>query len=195
MMKYFARITLACFLVIILNACSKQEIPNAKNWEVSDFTFTDQDENSVSRDDLKGKVWIADFIFTNCTTVCLPMTSNMTKLQNMIAEEGLEDVHLVSFSVDPENDKPSVLKEYGESFQVDFDNWSFLTGYEQETIEALAQESFKTLVQKPAEGDQVIHGTSFSLVNQNGTIVQQYSGVEEIPFDDIIKHIKILQSN
>ena len=195
MMKYFARITLACFLVIILNACSKQEIPNAKNWEVSDFTFTDQDENSVSRDDLKGKVWIADFIFTNCTTVCLPMTSNMTKLQNMIAEEGLEDVHLVSFSVDPENDKPSVLKEYGESFQVDFDNWSFLTGYEQETIEALAQESFKTLVQKPAEGDQVIHGTSFSLVDQNGTIVQQYSGVEEIPFDDIIKHIKILQSN
>ena len=195
MMKYFARITLACFLVIILNACSKQEIPNAKNWDVSDFTFTDQDENSVSRDDLKGKVWIADFIFTNCTTVCLPMTSNMTKLQNMIAEEGLEDVHLVSFSVDPENDKPSVLKEYGESFQVDFDNWSFLTGYEQETIEALAQESFKTLVQKPAEGDQVIHGTSFSLVDQNGTIVQQYSGVEEIPFDDIIKHIKILQSN
>ena len=195
MMKYFARITLACFLVIILNACSKQEIPNAKNWDVSDFTFTDQDENSVSRDDLKGKVWIADFIFTNCTTVCLPMTSNMTKLQNMIAEEGLEDVHLVSFSVDPKTDKPSVLKEYGESFQVDFDNWSFLTGYEQETIENLAKESFKTLVQKPAEGDQVIHGTSFSLVDQNGTIVQQYSGVEEIPFDDIIKHIKILQSN
>ena len=195
MMKQYGIITLACFLVIILNACSKQEIPNAKNWDVSDFTFTDQDENSVSKDDLKGKVWIADFIFTNCTTVCLPMTSNMTKLQNMIAEEGLKDVHLVSFSVDPKTDKPSVLKEYGESFQVNFDNWSFLTGYEQETIEALAQESFKTIVQKPAEGDQVIHGTSFSLVDQNGTIVQQYSGVEEIPFDDIIKHIKILQSN
>jgi protein SCO1/2 len=179
---------------LIVNACAQQEIPDAKNWKVNDFTFTDQSGNKVSKEDLEGKVWIADFIFTNCTTVCLPMTSNMKKLQTMISEEGLENVHIVSFSVDPEIDSPSVLKKYGESFQADFNNWSFLTGYDQETIENLAKDSFKLLVSKPAEGDQVVHGTSFSLVDQTGTVVQQYSGLEDIPFDDIIKHIKILQS-
>lgn len=193
-MRYFGKIAMIFVLLIIVNACSQQEIPNAKNWKVNDFTFTDQNENNLSKADLEGKVWIADFIFTNCNTVCLPMTSNMKKLQNKISEEGLEDVHIVSFSVDPEFDNPAVLKKYGESFQADFDNWSFLTGYDQETIESLAKDSFKLLVSKPAEGDQVIHGTSFSLVNQDGIVVQQYSGLEDIPFDDIIKHIKILQS-
>ena len=194
-MKSFGKIAIIFFLIMIVNACSGQEIPNAKDWKVDEFTFTDQNEKNLSKEDLEGKVWIADFIFTNCNTVCLPMTSNMKKLQNRIAEEGLEDVHLVSFSVDPEFDNPSVLKKYGESFQADFENWSFLTGYSQETIESLATENFKLMVQKPAEGDQVIHGTSFSLVDQTGTVVQQYSGVEDIPFDEIIKHIKILQSN
>lgn len=193
-MRYFGKIAMVFFLLMIVNACSQQEIPNAKNWKVNDFTFTDQNENNLSKGDLEGKVWIADFIFTNCNTVCLPMTSNMKKLQNKISEEGLEDVHIVSFSVDPEFDNPAVLKKYGDGFQADFGNWSFLTGYDQETIESLAKDSFKLLVSKPAEGDQVIHGTSFSLVNQDGIVVQQYSGLEDIPFDDIIKHIKILQS-
>ncbi|WP_407461693.1 SCO family protein [Methanobrevibacter sp.] len=194
-MRNFGKIAMIFFLLMIVNACSQQEIPNAKNWKVNDFTFTDQNENNLTKGDLEGKVWIADFIFTNCNTVCLPMTSNMKKLQDKISEEGLEDVQIVSFSVDPEFDNPAVLKKYGESFQADFDNWSFLTGYDQETIESLAKDSFKLLVSKPAEGDQVIHGTSFSLVNQDGIVVQQYSGLEDIPFDDIIKHIKILQSN
>lgn len=194
-MNYFGKIAMVFFLILIVNGCSQQEIPNAVDWKVEDFTFTDQNEEKVSKGDLEGKVWIADFIFTNCNTVCLPMTSNMKKLQNMIIEEGLEDVHFVSFSIDPEVDNPAILKKYGESFQANFDNWSFLTGYNQETIESLAKDSFKVLVQKPAEGDQVIHGTSFSLVDQEGTVVQQYSGVEGIPFEDIIKHIKILQSN
>ena len=194
-MKSLGKITLVFFLIMVLNACSQQEIPNAKSWKVDDFTFTDQSGNRLSKSDLEGKVWIADFIFTNCNTVCLPMTSNMKKLQTMLSEEGLEDVHIVSFSVDPEFDKPTVLKTYGDSFQADFKNWSFLTGYSQDTIEDLAKESFKLLVQKPAEGDQVIHGTSFSLVDQTGTVVQQYSGVDDVPFEEIIKHIKILQSN
>ena len=124
-MKSLGKITLVFFLIMVLNACSQQEIPNAKSWKVDDFTFTDQSGNRLSKSDLEGKVWIADFIFTNCNTVCLPMTSNMKKLQTMLSEEGLEDVHIVSFSVDPEFDKPTVLKTYGDSFQADFKNWSF----------------------------------------------------------------------
>ncbi|GAA0348453.1 SCO family protein [Bacillus carboniphilus] len=180
-------------VVILVTGCSG-EIPNKMDIEVSDFSFTNQDGETVTLESLEGKVWIADFIFTNCTTVCMPMTFNMSKLQEMVKEEGLENVEFVSFSVDPNYDSPEVLKAYAEQFEVDFSNWNFLTGYSQKEIINFAKESFITLVIPAPEGDdQVSHGTAFSLVDQTGKVVQQYSGSAEVPYETIIEHIKILQ--
>ena len=186
---------LVSMIFLALTACNSNEIPNAKNWDIEEFTFTNQEEESFSKEDLRGKVWVADFIFTSCETVCLPMTYNMSKLQKMLKDEGIQDVELVSFSVDPEVDKPDVLKAYGDQFNVDYTNWHFLTGYKQQEIEQFARESFKTIVVKPQNTDQVTHGTDFYLVDQNGKIVQDYTGLQEIPFEDIIEHIKILQKS
>ncbi|KYD32573.1 MULTISPECIES: SCO family protein [Anoxybacillaceae] len=177
--------------IVLLAACGKT-IPDAKNWPVDDFTFTDQNGQSFGLSDLKGKVWVADFIFTNCETVCPPMTANMAKLQDMVKEEGL-DVEFVSFSVDPENDNPEILKQYAKKFNADLSNWHFLTGYSQEEIETFARKNFKAIVQKPKQGDQVIHGTDFYLVDQQGKIVKYYSGISNVPYEEIIKHIKALQ--
>lgn len=177
--------------IVLLAACGKT-IPDAKNWPVDDFTFTDQNGQSFGLSDLKGKVWVADFIFTNCETVCPPMTANMAKLQDMVKEEGL-DVEFVSFSVDPEVDTPEKLKEYAKKFNADLSNWHFLTGYSQEEIETFARKNFKAIVQKPKQGDQVIHGTDFYLVDQQGKIVKYYSGISNVPYEEIIKHIKALQ--
>nr|WP_149917115.1 SCO family protein [Pradoshia eiseniae] len=189
------KVLVSLILVFLVVGCSnEQKIPNATDYEVESFTFKNQDNKDVSLEDIKGKVWVADFIFTNCTTVCMPMTANMKKLQDQIAEEGIEDVQLISFSVDPEIDKPDVLKEYGQKFDADFTNWHFLTGYSQDEIESFSQESFKVTVQKPDGNDQVIHSVSFALVDQEGKVVQSYSGLDDIPMDDIIKHIKMLQS-
>ena len=194
-MKIYVKLLVPLFLIFFVVACSnEQKIPNATDYEVESFTFKNQDNADVSLEDLKGKVWVADFIFTSCTTVCLPMTANMKKLQERLAEEGIEDVQLISFSVDPEIDKPDVLKEYGEKFDADFTNWHFLTGYSQDEIESFSLESFKVTVQKPKDNDQVIHSVSFSLVDQEGKVVQSYSGLDDIPMDDIIQHIKMLQS-
>lgn len=188
---------LSLFLVgmnlFILTACNSNKIPNSKNWDIEEFTFIDQQENNFSKEDLKGKVWVTDFIFTSCESVCLPMTYNMSKLQKMLKDEGIQNVELVSFSVDPEVDKPDVLKAYGDRFNVDYKNWHFLTGYTQKEIEQFARENFKTIVVKPENTDQVTHGTDFYLVDQNGKVVQSYTGLQQIPFDDIIKDIKILQ--
>lgn len=179
--------------LVVLTACSSNRIPNAKNWEIENFNFVDQNDMSFSKQDLKGKVWVADFIFTSCEDVCLPMTSNMSKLQKMLKDEGIHDVELVSFSVDPEVDKPDVLKTFGNQFNVDYSNWHFLTGYKQKDIQQFAMKNFKTIAIKPQNADQVTHGTDFYLVDQNGKIIQYYSGLEDIPFDDIIRHIKMLQ--
>ncbi|WP_435371214.1 SCO family protein [Mesobacillus subterraneus] len=190
--KVYALLMLAA-VIMFAAGCGDSGLKDAKNYPIEDFTFTDQNGESLSKADLKGKVWVASFIFTNCADVCPPMTANMAKLQDMMKEEGLEDVEIVSFSVDPTVDSPEVLKEYGNKFNVDFMNWSFLTGYSQEEIEKFALENFKTLVKKPETGDQVIHGTDFYLVDQNGDMRKYYTGLKEVPFEQIIEDIKTLQ--
>lgn len=181
-------------VILMLTACGSNGVPDAKNWDMEDFSYVNQDGKPFSKENLKGKVWVADFIFTNCEDVCLPMTANMVKLQQKLKDEGISDVEFVSFSVDPEVDKPEVLKEFGDQFNVDYTNWNFLTGYSQDDIEAFAMDNFKTIVQKPDNEDQVIHQTSFYLMDQDGKIIRDYTGLQGIPFDEMIKHIKILQN-
>lgn len=180
-------------IVILLSACGGSGIKDPLNYPVEDFTFTDHNGEEFGSKNLEGKVWIADFIFTNCNTVCPPMTHNMTKLQKMVKEEGLENVEFVSFSVDPEVDSPEVLKEYGGKFELEFSNFHFLTGYKQEFIEKFALDNFKTLVKKPENEEQVIHQSYFYLVDQNGTIMKYYTGSSDVPYADIINDIKALQ--
>ncbi|MFC0274348.1 SCO family protein [Metabacillus herbersteinensis] len=187
-----------CFIVWILlilfalTACSSNGLKDSLNYEVKEFEFTNQDQEIVRLEDLKGKIWVADFIFTSCETVCPPMTAHMTELQQKVSDEGIE-AEFISFSVDPEIDTPIKLKQFAENYDLTFDNWNFLTGYTQDEIEKYALDSFKQIVQKPKSEDQVIHQTLFYLVDQNGTVVKDYSGVENTPYDQIIEDMKTLQ--
>lgn len=180
-------------LSLFLVACGKEEIETNMSDTVRDFDFTTQDNESLSLNDLEGKWWVTDMIFTNCTTVCLPMTNNMVLLQDMMAEEGLDDVQLVSFSVDPDYDTPEVLKEYAEDYDADLSNWSFLTGYDFETIREMSVKSFRSLLQEPEPGDdQVTHGTRFYLVDPEGNVIKNYSGTESAELDNIIDDLKVV---
>ena len=87
----------------------------------------------------EGKVWIADFIFTNCKSVCIPMSQKCPSCKQHSKEQEIE-VEFVSFTVDPDIDTPKVLKEYLSQFSDDESNWHLLTGYSQEAIEKLAIE-------------------------------------------------------
>lgn len=191
-MKMKQSILLVVIVMFILSACG-QGIKDAKNWPVGDFTYTNQNGKPFGLRDLEGKVWVANFIFTNCDDVCLPMTANMKKLQDLAAEEGIKNIEFVSFSVDPAVDSPEVLTDFGKSFNADFKNWNFLTGFGQTEIENFALTDFKTLVKKPESGDQVIHGTDFYLISGEGKIMKYYTGLAEIPLDEIIKDIKSIQ--
>ncbi|MFS0781521.1 SCO family protein [Bacillus sp. 1P06AnD] len=191
--KWVLGLLLSVFFVMA--GCADKTIPDSTDWPVKPFTFTNQNQQDISSEDLKGKIWVADFMFTTCADVCLPMTSNMAKLQKKLKEEGIKDVEFVSFSVDPKVDTPAVLKSFADQFNIDYANWQFLTGYEQSYIEKFAADQFHTLVKKPETGDQVIHGTDVYLVNQEGKIVKSYSGVKDFPLDEIIEHIHILQKS
>lgn len=180
-------------ILLFLSACGSSGIKDPLNWDVRDFTYTDQNGKSFGLKDLQGNVWVADFVFTNCDDVCIPMTSNMKILQDEVKKAGIKNIQFVSFSVDPTVDTPEILNEFGKLFDVDFSNWHFLTGYSQEHIKEFAMDSFKTVAVKPKSGDQVVHGTSFFLVNSEGKVMKDYTGLKDVPMYEIIKDIKRLQ--
>src|SRR5699024_10973334 len=124
---------------------------------VADIAFSTQDKGNSRSDALEGKWWVAPFIFTNCTTVCLPMTSNMSVLQDNMTEAEL-DAQLASCSVAPDYDTPEVLQEYADEYDADLDNWTFLTGYDFQTIKELSIKSFRSMLAEAQPGDdQVTH--------------------------------------
>ena len=179
------------FLTILLAACGDKIEANMSE-EIQDFEFTTQDNTQLSLQDLEGKWWLADFMYTNCTLVCPSMTSNMVKVQKKLKEEDL-DVQIISFSVDPNYDSPNVLKEYAIEYEADLSNWYFLTGYDFETIKDLSINSFQTMLQEGTpenENDLIAHSTSFFLINPNGELIKKYDGMGTQQVDEIIEDLK-----
>ncbi|MED1741042.1 SCO family protein [Bacillus swezeyi] len=192
-MKNVFTIFFAGVLIVIICACGNSKIKDPLNYDVESFSFQNQEKKTVSLESLKGEVWVADFIFTNCETVCPPMTSHMAELQKQMKQENVK-ARIVSFSVDPENDTPEKLKKFAANYPLTFENWDFLTGYSQAEIEKFALKSFKAIVKKPENDDQVIHQTSFYLIDQEGKVVKDYDGVKDTPYTDIIADIKTLEN-
>lgn len=187
-MKVSRCLVLLILCTIALAACGS---PQPTGRQVASFSFTDQNGHPFGTDQLNGKVWIADFIFTDCKTVCPPMTAEMAQLQKQFLEEDIE-VEFVSFTVDPTMDSAEVLKEYIAQYTDDESNWHLLTGYSQEAIKNLALEQFQTIVQKPENSSQVIHGTNFYLIDQKGYVVNEFNYVEDAFSEQMQKEVKKL---
>src|ERR1700756_190525 len=123
--------------LISLAACARQsEIPVF--YTLPDFSLIDQNGNRVTLHDLAGKVWVADFIFTNCGGTCPLMTDKMRKLQEALPP----DIYFVSFTVDPTRDTPKVLAAYAEEHRADRGRWMFLTG-DKEALYDVCVKGFK----------------------------------------------------
>jgi protein SCO1/2 len=141
------------------------------------FTLTDQDKKPFGTEDLKGKIWVVDLIFTNCGGTCPMLTSEMATLQKSLTKT--PDVHLVSISVDPHNDTPEVLAEYAKKYLADTRSWHFLTG-PVSTIYTIARDGFKLTVDSTAGDPQspILHSERFVLVDKKGNIRAFYDGTE-----------------
>jgi protein SCO1/2 len=137
------------------------------------FKLLDQTGGSFGSDDLRGKVWIADFVFTHCAGPCPIMTGKMADVQKALTSP---DVKLVSFSVDPDRDTPAVLKEYAQRFGADDARWKFLTGSKQQMAEVA--QGMKVAAKDDPDGG-VTHSTMFLLVDRNGEVVRLYHNEDE----------------
>lgn len=178
-------------ITTVLSACGNVKFKADYNLEMQEFEHVNQRNETVSLESLKGKPWLGMYIFTNCTTVCTPMTFNMTQIQEKLMEKDIEDYNLVAFSVDPEVDTPEVLTDYLARYNVpDESKWNLLTGYSQTYIEQYAVKSTKLLVQDDPKTNQVVHSVSFFLVDKDGALVKQYTGhsddASQVPIDTIV---------
>src|SRR5881227_1946722 len=142
---------------------------------VPEFLLVNQNGQNFGSAQLRGKIWIADFIYTTCPGPCPMISSRMSELQKPLEKT---DVHLVSFSVDPDKDTPQVLRGYSDKLQADSARWDFLTG-PKSAIYKLSHDGFKLAV---SDGSDVagipVHSTRMVLVDRHGQIRGYYDATE-----------------
>ncbi len=154
---------------------------------VGEFSLVNQENKPLNHASLENKLWIVNFFFTKCTGPCPLMSQKMAKLQKDL--ESTPEVNFLSISVDPANDTPAVIQEYGKKVEANFQKWTFATGEKAEVLR-LAQESFKL----PAGETPDMHSTKFVLVDAKGQIRAYYDSLEEKVEDKIKEDIHHLLS-
>ena len=179
-------IGVAIFLIISFFFKDSQpvkELPEIGN--IPQFEFTNSDGNTVTLDNLKGKVWVADFIFTTCTMACPMMTGNMNIVHKKFKKN--DNVRLVSISVYPEFDTPEVLKNYASQYDADTEKWLFLTGKE-DAVKDIIRDGFKIGDYE----DIIFHSEKFALVDKKGIIRAYYNGMKSEDMKQLKKDINAL---
>jgi protein SCO1 len=141
---------------------------------VPSFQLTNQNGQPFGSAQLAGKIWIADFVYTTCPGPCPMISSRMSELQKPLEKT---DVHLVSFSVDPEKDTPEVLRGYAERLQAEPERWDFLTG-PKSAIYQLSHDGFKLAVSDGDSQGIPVHSTRMVLVDRHGQIRGYYDATE-----------------
>lgn len=179
-------IGVAIFLIISFffkDSKPVKELPEIGN--IPQFEFTNSDGNIVTLDNLKGKVWVADFIFTTCTMACPMMTGNMNIVHKKFKKN--DNVRLVSISVYPEYDTPEVLKNYASQYDADTEKWLFLTGKE-DAVKDIIRDGFKIGDYE----DIIFHSEKFALVDKKGIIRAYYNGMKSEDMKQLKKDINAL---
>ncbi|MDA0779398.1 MAG: SCO family protein [Bacteroidetes bacterium] len=139
---------------------------NGEKKRVPDFVFTNQDGRFISNEDYLGKVYVIEFFFTTCPTICPIMNANMKRLEEAFGPR--DDFGIASFTIDPEKDTPEQLKRYAEKLGVFSQNWHFLTG-DGTAIYELANTGFNIFAGiNPKVAGGFEHQGYFALVDQNG---------------------------
>ncbi|MQP25109.1 SCO family protein [Flavobacterium sp. LMO8] len=142
--------------------------------KIADFAFTNQNGKVITQKDYDNTIYVADFFFTTCPTICPKMTDNMVWLQNQL--KNTSEVKLLSFSVTPDIDTPEVLKKYAIEKGVDDSRWNLVTG-DKKDIYYLARKSYLAVkTGKPEELYDMVHTENFILVDKNKRIRGFYDG-------------------
>ena len=152
------------------------------------FTLVTETGDSLSNRDLLGSVWAADFIFTRCMGICPRLSATFNSIQTRL--EDTEGWRLVSFSVDPEYDRPPVLAEYARNYQADPERWRFLTGDKDEMIRIITKGFFLAVEENQGSAEEPIaHSQRIILIDVFGEIRGYYDSAEPESVERLVDDI------
>ncbi len=191
--------------ILFLEACeSKKELPflgpketkitegktDTVYHQIPDFNFLNQDSVWVSQKDYGGKIYVADFFFTSCPTICPKMKTQMLRIYQRYQNN--PTIKLLSHSIDPTYDRPHVLKAYAKRMEVASKKWNFVTGNKGE-IYKIGQKSYMVSAQEdPNEAGGFVHSGAFILVDTKRHVRGIYDGTKESEVNKLIEDIEIL---
>lgn len=164
----------------------------SQNHTVADFSLTNQNGINITNKDYENKIYVVDFFFTSCPSICPIMTNNMVKIQDEFISN--DDIMLLSMSVTPDIDNVQVLKKYAIEKEVNDSKWNITTGSKKHIYE-LARKSYFAVVEQGDGGLQdFIHTPNFILIDTKKQIRGIYDGTDDDEISRLIKDIKILKS-
>ncbi len=184
----------------------KLEIIGEADYSIDDFSFINQDNDTITRDSLLGSIYVASFFFTSCPTICPTMTRNMSYLQDKLSV--YPNIRFLSHTVDPDNDTPEKLSDYvnlmhQQNISIDLSNWDFVTGDKDKLYESAANYFVNASIDSLAPGG-FLHSEYFILVDKqarvrsgidiNGNVVGAYDGTNEAQMKDLINDINVLMA-
>ena len=165
----------------------------SKYHTIANFSFTNQNGKTITQKDYEGKIYVADFFFTTCKSICPKMTTNLVEVQKAFLDNS--KVKLLSFSVMPDVDSVSVLKEYAKINSVIDSKWNLVTG-DKKAIYAMARKSYLAVKQgKPEELYDMVHTENFVLVDSKRRIRGFYDGTKKEEIQRLIEDINWLCEN
>jgi protein SCO1/2 len=169
-----------------------QDIRHQKKYHIiSDFSLTNQEGQTITQDTYDGKIYVTDFFFTTCQTICPVMTSNMLELQDKLQDN--PKVLLLSHTVMPEIDSVSQLKKYATQKKVNPTKWNLVTGSKQE-IYNLARKQYLVAKENPDDRLGLVHTENFVLIDTQKRIRGFYDGTLAQEMDRVIHDISVLQN-
>lgn len=157
---------------------------------IADFSLTNQNGKTITQDDYKNKIYVADFFFTTCQTICPIMTDHMVEIQETLKND--DDVLLLSHTVTPEIDSVAQLKKYALEKGVNDAKWNLVTGDKKEIYD-LARKSYLAAKDVPFSENDLVHTENFVLVDKKKRIRGFYDGTDAESIKKLLADIKILK--
>lgn len=162
-----------------------------KNHQVGDFTLINQNGELITHKNYENKIYVADFFFTRCQTICLAMAYNMSELQTHYKND--EEVMFLSHSVTPTIDSVSVLRAYADKKGVIDGKWNVTTGEKKHIYDLARKSYFAVLDEGNGDENDFIHTENFVLIDKNRRIRGVYDGTEKENMQKIIENISLLK--
>lgn len=199
--KYFIFFSIVIGWVLLSCAAREEKLPVFGQREVvgtdtvyhsiAPFSFVDQDSSIITNDTFRDKIYVADFFFTTCRTICPIMKTQMLRVYEATRE--MPDVLILSHTIDPDYDTVALLHDFADRLGVESKRWHFVTGVK-DSIYKIAQTSyFATAMEDKTEPDGFIHSGAFLLIDKKQRIRGKYDGTREEDVNRLIVDIKRLR--